>query len=96
MTYPLAPVKPGAAGAHGGVFAFEITRPARYRVALGGGAWIDVVQGSKALESKAHSHGPECSPVTKMVDFDLKSGRYLLEVSGSPTPTLGLMVARLG
>ncbi len=96
VTYPLAPAKPGPAGTSGGVFAFEVTRPGRYRVALGAGAWIDVVQGRKALESKAHSHGPDCSPVTKMVDFDLARGRYLLEVAGSPTPTLGLMVAKVG
>lgn len=95
VSYPLAPAKPGAAGTSGGVLAFEIARAGRYRVALGAGAWIDVVQGGRALASVAHGHGPDCSPVKKMVDFDLKPGRYLLEVAGAPSPTLALMIAPL-
>lgn len=95
VTYPLAPAKPGATGTSGGVFAFEVARGGRYRVALGAGAWIDVVQGGRAFASVAHGHGPECSPVRKMVDFDLKPGRYLLEVAGAPSATLGLMIAPL-
>jgi hypothetical protein len=96
VTYALPPARAGAAGTSGGVFAFEVARAGTYRVALGGGAWIDVVQGGTALASKAHARGPACSPVRKMVDFDLARGRYLLQVAGSPTPTLGLIVARLG
>lgn len=96
VSYPVAPAKPGAAGTSGGVFAFEVARAGRYRVALGAGAWIDVVQRGRVLTSAAHAHGPECSPVRKMVDYDLKPERYLLEVAGSPAATLGLMVARLG
>ena len=95
VVYPLAPAKKGTEGTSGGVFAFEIAKPGRYRVALGAGAWIDVVQGSRALASAAHGHGPECSPVRKMVDFDLQPGRYLLEVSGAPSGVLALMVAGL-
>lgn len=93
--YPVAPAKPGAAGTSGGVFAFEIVRAGRYRVALGAGAWIDVAQGGVRLAAVAHGHGPDCSPVRKMVDFDLKPGRYLLEIAGAPSPTLALMIARL-
>lgn len=96
VSYPVAPARPGAAGTSGGVFAFEVARAGRYRVALGMGAWIDVVQGTRVLASVAHAHGPECSPVRKMVDFDLKAGRYLLEVAGSPGATLAMMVARVG
>lgn len=96
VSYPVAPARPGAAGTSGGVFAFEVARGGRYRVALGAGAWIDVVQGGRTLASGAHDHGPECSPVKKMVDFDLAAGRYLLEVSGSPVATLPLMVAKVG
>lgn len=95
VNYSLAPAKPGAAGTSGGVFAFEVARAGTYRVALGAGAWIDVVRGGKALASKAHAHGPDCSPVRKMVDFALAPGRYLLQIAGSPTPTLPLIVARL-
>ena len=95
VAYPVVPAKPGAAGTSGGVFAFEVARAGRYRVALGVGAWIDVAQGGRLLASVAHGHGPECSPVRKTVDFDLKPGRYLLEVAGSPVTALELMVAPL-
>lgn len=96
VNYSLVPEKPGAAGTSGGVFAFEVARAGTYRVALGAGAWIDVVRGGAAIASKAHGHGPDCSPVKKMVDFDLTPGRYVLQIAGSPTPTLALIVARLG
>ncbi|WP_374942046.1 homogentisate 1,2-dioxygenase [Sphingomonas sp.] len=95
VTYPLAPARPAAANTSGGVFAFEVARAGTYRVALGAGAWIDVVQGGKALASTAHAHGPDCSPVRKTVDFRLTPGRYLAQIVGSPAPVLELMVARL-
>lgn len=87
--------KPQAADARAGLFAFTVPTAGRYRVALSAGAWIDVVQDGKALASVAHGHGPACSPVKKMVDFDLVPGRYLLQIVGSSSPTLDLMVARL-
>ena len=95
VSFPVAPSRPAAAGTSGGAFAFEVARTGRYRVALGSGAWIEVVRAGRALPSVSHAHGPECSPVRKMVDFDLKAGRYLLEVAGNPTTALGLMIARL-
>ena len=95
VSYPVAPARRSKAGTNGGLFAFDVARAGRYRIALGAGAWIEVVQGTRALTSVAHGHGPECSPVKKMVDFDLKPGRYVLEVAGSPTAMLGLMVAKL-
>ncbi|GAA0679561.1 hypothetical protein FHT00_003171 [Sphingomonas insulae] len=93
LRYAHAPDKAAAPGSFGGLFAFTVARAGRYRVALGGGAWIDVVQGDRALISVAHDHGPACSPIRKMVDFDLTPGRYLLQVSGSKTRALPLMVA---
>lgn len=86
---------PPAAGTASGVFAFVAPSAGRYRVALGAAAWVDVVRAGQALPSVAHAHGPACSPVRKMVDYDLQPGRYLLQVVGSPTAELPLMIARL-
>ena len=94
VTLPVAG-KPQAAGTHAGLFALEVPVAARYRVALGAAAWIDVVANGAALPSVAHGHGPDCSPVRKMVDYDLKPGRYLLQVSGAARPVLAMMLARL-
>lgn len=83
------------AGTSAGVFAFTVRQPGRYRVALGAGVWIDVVGGGRALPAVAHGHGPACSPVRKMVDFDLGPGAYRLQVVGSAAPVVDLMIARL-
>lgn len=93
LDYARPPAKAGAADSFGGLFAVTIARAGRYRVALGGGAWIDVVQGDRLLPSVAHDHGPACSPIRKMVDFDLAPGRYLIQIAGSKTRDLSLMVA---
>lgn len=87
--------RPAPAATYAGLFAFQVPAAGRYRVALGAGAWIDVVANGVALPSAAHGHGPDCSPIRKMVDYDLKPGRYLLEVSGGAKPNLGLLLARL-
>lgn len=95
VAYPLRPAKPGGTVSHGGLAGFAVTEAGTYRVALGAGAWIDVVRGGKAAESTAHGHGPACSGVRKMVDFALTPGRYILQIAGNGTPTIPVMVTRL-
>ncbi|WP_174296718.1 homogentisate 1,2-dioxygenase [Sphingomonas bacterium] len=93
LRYPVAPGHAGEPGTTGGLLAFAVSRAGTYRVALGAGAWIDVVRDGRALVSIAHGRGPACSPIRKTVDFTLAPGRYLLEVSGNATPVLALMIA---
>lgn len=95
LSYPLRPEKPGGPASSGGLFAFAAPAAGRYRVALGAGAWIDVVRDGAAVVSSTHGHGPDCSGVRKTVDFDLLPGRYLLQVSGNAASTLPLLVGRL-
>jgi hypothetical protein len=95
VTYATRPDKPGGSVSSGGVFTFIVDAPGRYRVALGSGAWVDVLSGTTPAVSVAHGHGPACSTIRKMVDFDLRPGRYLLQIAGNGTPTLPLMVARV-
>jgi hypothetical protein len=96
VKFPVAPEKPAEAGSSAGLFAFDVAAAGTYRVALGAAAWIDVVQGNRALESAAHGHGPDCSGVRKQVDFKLTPGRYLLQLSGAKTATVAVMVAKVG
>lgn len=96
VTYAVRPAKPGAASSHGGVFAFDVARAGRYRVALGSGAWIDVLRGTSPVASATHGHGPACSTIRKMVDFDLKPGRHLLQIAGSEPAAVTLMVTPVG
>lgn len=96
VTYAARPAKPGAATSHGGVFAFDVARAGRYRVALGSAAWIDVLRGTTPVVSVAHGHGPACSTIRKMVDFDLTPGRHLVQITGSEAAAVTLMVTPVG
>lgn len=84
-----------AAGSSAGVFGFTVPAAGRYRVSLSTGLWVDVVDAGRAATSVTHGHGAPCSGVRKMVDFDLKPGAYRLQLVGSATPSVAVMIARL-
>ena len=92
VTYAAEPGKAEPDRTFGGMAALEIGRAGTYRVALGGPAWIDVVQDGTALASTAHGHGPQCSGIRKIVDFDLQPGRYIVQIAASATDTVSIMV----
>ena len=95
VTYPVRPAHPGGSVSKGGIVAFRITDGGTYRVAIGSGAWIDVVREGQAVTSTAHSPGPPCSGIRKMVDFALTPGAYVLEIAGNGTSALPVLVTRL-
>lgn len=96
VKYPLRPEKPGGSVSYGGLIRIDIGQAATYRVALGSGAWIDLVgKDGKPVTSVAHGHGPECSGVRKMVDFPLQPGRYTLQLAANGGKEMGVLVARL-
>jgi hypothetical protein len=95
LRFAVKPEKPGDAASHGGIFRFVTTQPGRYRVALGSGAWIDVVDGGRSVASVGHGHGPACSGIRKMVDFNLPAGTHIVQITGSRAEILTMMVARL-
>ena len=95
VRFPLAPGKSGAPTGMGGMLAFTVTKAAPYRVALGNGAWVDVVKNGKVSTSTAHAHGPACSGIHKMVDFRLTPGRYVLQIENSKDAVVPVLVTRL-
>lgn len=95
VTYAVRPEHPGGTVSSGGMLSFTVAKAGTYRVALGSGAWIDVVSGDKAVMSTAHARGPACTGVRKMVDFQLAPGDYVLEVAGNGEAALSLMVTPL-
>ncbi|EIZ77599.1 hypothetical protein WSK_3835 [Novosphingobium sp. Rr 2-17] len=95
VRYIVRPEKPGGSVSYGGVMVFTVTRAGTYRVALGSGAWVDVLKDRKAIVSTGHGHGPDCSGIRKMVDFPLAPGRYTLQIAANGEAALPLMVARL-
>ncbi|HZZ69846.1 MAG TPA: homogentisate 1,2-dioxygenase [Phenylobacterium sp.] len=88
------PEKPGGTVSHGGMFELNIDKAGTYVVALGSGAWIDVLKDGKPLMSTAHGRGPTCSTLRKMVDFPLQPGRYVLQVSANADARLPILLAR--
>ena len=91
----IVPGKPPSAGSYAGLVMFQVPRPGIYRVALGQKAWIDVIRGRAGMASSAHAMGPRCTGIAKLVDFPLRPGRYVMQVTGAPTPTLPATIVRV-
>lgn len=94
VSFPVPPGKPGSADSHGGLLTFQVVEGGDYQIALGAGAWIDVVGAEGVAASSGHAHGPACSTLRKTVVFPLKPGRYLIEITGNSDPVLTLMISR--
>ena len=91
----LAPEKAPMAGTSSGMVHFTVAIARTYRVALGAGAWIDVVRDGKAIGSGAHGHGVPCTPVRKTGDFALTPGDYILQISGNRDTTISVLILPL-
>jgi hypothetical protein len=65
-----------------------------YGVAIDQGAWIDVARGGATLASNGEGHGPACSSIRKIVDFQLLPGRYTITLSRTQAPSVRLLVVR--
>lgn len=93
VTYIVQPEKPGGTVSKGGLFAVDIATAGTYTIALGTGAWIDVLKGDAAQRSTGHGRGPACTTLRKMVSFDLQPGRYVVQISANAEANLPIMVA---
>lgn len=92
LKLPAPPARAAAADSHGGIVAIDVARAGRYRVVLSNASWIELVSNDRAVASTGHGHGPRCSGMRKIVDFDLPAGRHLIQLSGSGDATVRLMV----
>lgn len=88
VRYAAPPEKQSGAESFGGTFPVHIAWAGKYAVALGAGAWIDIVKDGEAIGSTSHQHGPTCSTIRKIVVFDLTPGHYVLQISGSKTTAI--------
>ncbi len=93
VQYAASPERPDAHAGKAGMVAFDIPAAGVYRVALSGGPWIEVIRDGKTTKSVAHSHGPACGTIRKIVDFQLTPGRYILQLTASETPDVTAMIA---
>lgn len=72
--------------------AFTITRAGRYRIGLDQPGWIDIIREGKPLTSVAHGHGPNCTTIRKIVDFDFTPGNYILKLTKLTKPRAKLIL----
>jgi hypothetical protein len=79
---------------HAGIVAVVIPAAGRWRVAASAPVWIDVVAPSGVVASVAHGRMAPCTSIRKVVEYELKPGRHLIQLSGNPGPELKLMVSR--
>jgi hypothetical protein len=91
----VTPEKAPLPGTSSGMVHFTVLSARTYRIALGAGAWIDVVHDGKAIASGAHGHGVPCTPVRKTVDFALTPGDYVLQIAGNHDAVISVMILPL-
>ena len=94
VTYVVQPEKPGGSVSHGGLFDLTVSSAGTYVIALGTGAWIDVLKDGAPMTSGSHGRGPNCTTLRKMVTFDLKPGSYVVQISANGPAELPIMVAK--
>lgn len=91
LRYWVAPEREPDVFKFGGMVPIDVKKPGRLIVALDGGAWIDLVRDGHVVKSVTHGHGPACSGIRKMVEFDVEQGRYLLQIVNAPTDKIHAM-----
>jgi len=94
ITWLQTPERLPAPGSLGAMLAFDIEHAGTYNVAVSDGAWIDVAGADGLVRSTNHGHGPSCSGIRKMVEFQLEPGSYALQISNSRHTIVRLLVAR--
>jgi hypothetical protein len=96
VKYEPAPSRAPEKGSYGGVFPLDIAKAGTYSIALSGKAWIEVVRDGASLKSSAHREGTPCSGIRKIVSFELKPGRYWLQLTEATGPAISALIVPAG
>lgn len=94
LRYGIAPDRKPDVYKFGGMIPIDAKKPGRLLVALDAGAWIDLVRDGVVVKSVRHGHGPACSGIRKMVEYDVTQGRYLLQIVNAPTASIHAMAVQ--
>ena len=95
MKYVVRPMNEGGTVSYGGIFQIDIKESGTYRIALGNASWIDMTKDAKAAQSIAHNEGPKNSGIRKMVDYNLESGTYVLQLSAGADSSTAILVTKI-
>ena len=91
LRYGIAPERKPDVYKFGGMIPIDVKKAGRLVVALDAGAWIDLARDGAVVKSLTHGHGPACSGIRKMVEFDVTQGRYQLQIVNAPTASIHAM-----
>lgn len=91
VEFQVAPAKAVQSDRYGGMIRVDVAKAGRLQVALGEGAWIDLVRAGSVLASVEHGHGPSCSGIRKIVAFDVEPGVYVLQIANAPRAAIAAM-----
>lgn len=81
------------ADTYAGLARLQLARAGSYRVSIDQGAWIDVVDDGRMIDSSDFQGRPGCSAPHKIVQYLLPAAHELvLQVSGSAAPHLHLTI----
>jgi hypothetical protein len=91
---PMAPERaPKSPDAYAGfVRVSGLPKPGTYRITLSQGAWIDVIQDGHELKSITSSSAAGCEGVRKSVKFELASGPFIIQLSGTIAHAIAVAV----
>ncbi|GLK55005.1 hypothetical protein JOD31_002165 [Methylopila capsulata] len=92
--FELPPGKPAAPSAPAGVLRFE-ARTGLYQITTTERVWIDAAQAGRLLDEVGFSGVLDCEGARKSVRFQLQDGPATIQISGSPSRTLGIAVTAL-
>ncbi|WP_271202072.1 hypothetical protein [Methylopila turkensis] len=89
--FALPPEQAQSPAAPAGTLRF-VARAGVWRVTTTERLWFDVVQDGRSAKPLGFSGDPTCEGARKSVRFELKDGPATLQVSGSPSRTVGVAV----
>lgn len=93
VSFTVAPEQDrGSADTFSGHARVTIPTPGLWRVAASNGLWYDVVADGAIVPSAAFEMQTQCAAPFKVVVFDLPAGEVALQVNGSRTPEVELVV----
>lgn len=92
LAYQVPPQRSPGPGTHGAILKTTIPKPGLYQVTLSDRAWIDVLQGGRAIPSSDFTEAPACPGLRKSVRFQLAAGPAVLELSGAPATAVTLIL----
>ncbi|WP_020187173.1 hypothetical protein [Methylopila sp. 73B] len=92
--FELPPGRPAAPAAPAGVLRFE-AKAGLHQITTTERVWIDVVQAGKRLDEAGFSGVLDCEGARKSVRFQLQEGPATIQISGSPSRTVGIAVTAL-